>query len=105
MTESQSRISQLERAIRRWRRTALILASVLALFVFGFGVLVTRASIMVERERQMAEQARDEAERGRDEARKARYEALIREASLEQARKQADAQHQFLEKGLGDKAK
>jgi hypothetical protein len=100
MTDPLSRVSQLERGIRRWRLAALILASLLALIVFGFGVLVTRASIMVERERQMAEQARDEAERGRDEARKARYEA-----SLERARKQVDEQHRFLEKGLGEKPK
>jgi hypothetical protein len=70
MTDPQSRIAQLERGIRRWRRAALILAGALVLLVLGFGWLSTRAQVMVQRERaehsrRLAEQARD------DEARRA----------------------------------
>jgi hypothetical protein len=105
VTDPQSRITALERGIRRWRRAALALASVLALAFLVFGWLVTQSQIRAERARQAEIEAREEAERRRDEARKAHYVAAIREASLEQARQQADAQHRFLEKGSGEKAK
>ena len=62
MTDPQSRIAELERGIRRWRRAALILASALALVVLGFGAIATRAQVRAERERQAAIQAREEAE-------------------------------------------
>jgi hypothetical protein len=62
MTDPQSRITQLERGIRRWRRAALALASVLALTLLGFGWLVTQSQIRAERARREAIQARDEAE-------------------------------------------
>src|SRR5262249_51288085 len=62
VTDPQSRIAQLERGIRRWRRAALILASALVFLVVASGVLLTRTQVTAERERQAAIQARDEAE-------------------------------------------
>jgi hypothetical protein len=62
MTEPQIRISELERGIRRWRRAALALASVLVIALLVFGWLVTQSQIRAERARRDAIQARDQAE-------------------------------------------
>jgi hypothetical protein len=84
VTDPQSRITELERGIRRWRRAALAFASVLALILLGFGWLVTQSQIRAERARRDAEHA---------------HQAAI------QARDEADAQRRFLEKGLGERPK
>jgi hypothetical protein len=57
VTDPQSRIAQLERGVRHWRRAALILSATLLLFVVGFGVLMIRADFEIERERARAEEA------------------------------------------------
>src|SRR5262245_24800842 len=79
VTDPQSRISELERGIRRWRRAALALASVLALIFLFSGWLVVHAQVR-------AQQARREA-------------ADAHQAAV-QAREEAEAQRRFLEKEL-----
>ena len=68
MTDPQSRIAELERGIRRWRRAALAFASVLVLALLVFGLLVTQSQIRAERARREAEDAHQAAVQAREEA-------------------------------------
>ena len=61
MTDPQTRIVQLEREVRRWKRVALIMIAAFVLLVAGSAVLVTRGQIMARQSRELAEKARDEA--------------------------------------------
>src|SRR5262249_39934207 len=83
VTDPQSRIADLERGIRRWRRAGLAFASVLALGLLVSGWLVTQSQIRAERARREAEDA---------------HQAAI------QARDEAEAQRAFMEKELLPKA-
>ena len=78
MTDPQTRIFQLQRSVRRWKRAALILSATLLLLVVGFGWLVTRAQVRAEHERAVAEDRRRVAE-------DARADAEARRAFLEKA--------------------
>jgi hypothetical protein len=68
MTDPQTRIVQLERDVRCWRRVALFMVTAFVLFVLAAGSLMTRGQVMVERESRIAEDFRERAEKSRDEA-------------------------------------
>jgi hypothetical protein len=68
MTDPETRIVQLERDVRCWKRVALIMIAAFLLLVVGSAVLLTRGQIMVERERRIAEDSRQMADKARDEA-------------------------------------
>jgi cell division protein FtsB len=86
MTDPQSRITQLEREVRRWRRAALILTGTVLLFVLGFGVMATRLYVLAALQERIALEMRQAAEEAR-----AKADAQLRFLGRDQAERVRDS--------------